>query len=186
LVNEQNFTAYQKLRESAFSHHAECYTQPQNSICELPLTDLLSILKYQITGEDIFIKPLKKIYHDWQIGNFYQRIFIILGGFFLLLTLIGLALPIVPQVPFAVISAFCFSKGSVHIHQWIRENKLIGPGVKNWEDHRAIEPRMKIIASTSLIIGATICHLTLTGWWPYGMDLIFLASLIFTVTRNSK
>ncbi|MBB5182758.1 DUF454 family protein [Catenisphaera adipataccumulans] len=46
------------------------------------------------------------------------------GSFFLVLGLIGLAIPIIPQVPFLLASAFCFSKGSERFNKKMKESRL--------------------------------------------------------------
>ena len=40
---------------------------------------------------------------------------------FLVLGLVGIVLPILPQVPFLIISFICLSKFSPKIHHWIRQ-----------------------------------------------------------------
>lgn len=49
---------------------------------------------------------------------------LILGFFFIVLGIIGILLPVVPQVPFFIAAAFCFSKGSKRIHKWICKTKI--------------------------------------------------------------
>ncbi|MFL5784708.1 MAG: YbaN family protein [Bacteriovoracaceae bacterium] len=91
-----------------------------------------------------------------------------------------------PQVPFAIVSAYFFSKGSPLIHQWMRHNKYFGRSVKDWEDHRVIRPKMKVIGSLSLIVGAVLSHLKFDLKWALMLDVVFLAAIAFILTRKSR
>lgn len=128
---------------------------------------------------------LKSFYMEWKIKQHHERFFMILGVLFLLLALVGVTLPIVPQIPFAIASAFFFSKGSQKIHLAIRHNKFIGKYVREWEDHRVIRPKTKIFSILAMAAGMYMAHLRLPGFWPYFIDGIFLVCMIFVLTRKS-
>lgn len=53
-----------------------------------------------------------------------KTLWIFLGFVFLLLGIVGLLIPVVPQVPFFLAAAFCFSKGSRRMNRWIRGTKI--------------------------------------------------------------
>lgn len=55
----------------------------------------------------MFVKTLHKT--AWLTG----------GGFFLVLTAIGVLLPIVPQLPFFLASVFCFMRCSKRFNDWM-------------------------------------------------------------------
>ena len=128
----------------------------------------------------------RNFYIEWKFKGPKARFFMFLGALFLLFALIGVALPIIPQVPFAIISAYFFSKGSVRIHMWMRTNKYFGKPVSDWEDFKVVRPKMKIIATVSMIIGAIIGHMKLNSPYPYVLDVLFIASIIFVLTRKSR
>ncbi len=46
-------------------------------------------------------------------------IYLIAGTVFLILGIIGLALPVIPQIPFLILAAFFMSKGSERVHKWV-------------------------------------------------------------------
>ena len=110
----------------------------------------------------------------------------IMGALFLIIALVGVFLPVIPQVPFAIISAFFFARGSTTIHLWIRHNKFFGAPVRDWEDFKVIRPKMKIVATVSMIAGAVFGHYKLHPQWAIALDIVFLISLIFVLTRKSK
>ncbi|MDR0983426.1 MAG: YbaN family protein [Ruminococcus sp.] len=50
--------------------------------------------------------------------------YIILAIIFLIIGLIGLALPIIPQIPFLILSCFFFTKSSKRFDKWFHNNKF--------------------------------------------------------------
>jgi uncharacterized membrane protein YbaN (DUF454 family) len=95
-------------------------------------------------------------------------------------------IPVIPQVPFAIVSAYFFSKGSIRIHTWMRYNKYFGKPVREWENHRIIRPKMKIISVVSLVVGAVFAHMKLDPAWAYSIDVAFGLSVIFILTRRTR
>lgn len=51
-------------------------------------------------------------------------IYIIAGTVFLVIGLIGLALPVIPQVPFLLLAVLLLARGSEHVRRWIINSKL--------------------------------------------------------------
>lgn len=76
------------------------------------------------------------------------------GGLSLLTGFIGLLLPLLPTVPFVLLAAFCFSKGSERCERWICEHRHFGPMVLNWRAHRAVPLRAKWIATVMMSISS--------------------------------
>lgn len=128
----------------------------------------------------------RNFYIEWKLKGAKERLFMFLGALFLLFALIGVAIPIVPQVPFAIVSAYFFSKGSVRIHIWMRRNKYFGKPIRDWEDHKVIRPKMKIIAVVSMVVGAVIGHWKLEYPSSLILDVLFGVSIIFVLTRKSR
>jgi uncharacterized protein len=103
------------------------------------------------------------------------------------LAVVGVFLPVVPQVPFAILAAYLFSKSSRKLHKWIRDNKYLGRPVKDWEDHRVVRPKLKIFSSLAMVGGAVLGHFTLDKLgFSIGLDVLFAAAIVFVLTRRSK
>ena len=50
-----------------------------------------------------------------------KKLYVVLGFVFLIIGLIGLLLPVMPTIPFLIISSAYFSKGSDRFRVWLEE-----------------------------------------------------------------
>jgi uncharacterized membrane protein YbaN (DUF454 family) len=82
----------------------------------------------------------------------------ILGFLSLGMAYVGVITPGLPYSIFVVFAAYCFSKGSERMHNWIMNHKLFGPFLKNWGEKRVFPLKMKFfmlgMMSLSLILMA--------------------------------
>lgn len=123
---------------------------------------------------------------EWESSEGREKAYMIGGGISIALAIVGIFLPIVPQVPFAILAAILFSKGSPRIHKRIRENKHFGRPVRDWEDDRVVRPKLKAFSTVAMIAGAVMSHFKVEMPWVLIIDALFLAAIIFVVTRKSK
>jgi len=76
----------------------------------------------------------------------------LVGGIALVLGVIGIFLPGLPTTPFVLLAAACFAKASPRVHQWMLQHQLIGPLLRNWEEHRSLTLRTKCVAIGSMLL----------------------------------
>ena len=76
----------------------------------------------------------------------------ILGFVLLGIGAAGVVLPLLPATPFVLLAAACFARSSERWHQWLLKNETFGPMILNWEQHRCITCRVKLIAIASMVI----------------------------------
>jgi uncharacterized membrane protein YbaN (DUF454 family) len=99
----------------------------------------------------------------------------VLGFLSLGMAYLGIITPGLPYSIFVVFAAYCFSKGSERMHNWIMNHKLFGPFLTNWGEKRVFPQKMKYfmlaMMSLSLIIMAS------TGVKPIGVisTAVFMA-----------
>jgi len=81
-----------------------------------------------------------------------RMIFLISGLFFVLLGIVGLLLPLVPTTPFLLVAAFCFSRSSERLHQYLLNHRWFGHYIRDWEEHGVIPMKAKLFASSMMLI----------------------------------
>jgi|TARA_R100000935_G_C2720178_1_gene117629 uncharacterized membrane protein YbaN (DUF454 family) len=82
-----------------------------------------------------------------------------LALFFVLLGLIGIALPVMPTVPFLIAALWAASKGWPRLEAWLLNHPKYGPDIKAWRDHRVIKRRSKLIALVMMATGYLVLWL---------------------------
>ncbi|MEX2473182.1 MAG: YbaN family protein [Gemmatimonadota bacterium] len=91
-----------------------------------------------------------------------RGLWIVSGWLALALAVVGAFLPVIPTTPLVLVAAWCFSKGSERLHDWLLENRRFGPIVRDWERHRVIRTRAKVLATAMIV--------PLVGWMVLGSD----------------
>lgn len=81
-----------------------------------------------------------------------QYIWAALGLICVGLGVIGIVLPILPTVPFMLLAAFFFARSSERLHNWLITHPTFGPPIVDWNERGAINPRVKRIATVSIVV----------------------------------
>lgn len=112
-------------------------------------------------------------------------LYISLGWLSLALGFIGAFLPILPTTPFALLAAYFFSKGSPKLHQWLLENKLMGPLIRDWEQYGVVRLRAKITATLMIVLlfSYTLIYVEVNWWIKALVATSGAGVLIFLWTR---
>ena len=80
-----------------------------------------------------------------------------LAGFFCFgLGFIGAFLPLLPTVPFMLLAAYCFARGSERFHEWLITHPTFGPPVLDWMEHGTISRRSKRAAGVAIVLAFVI------------------------------
>ena len=108
---------------------------------------------------------------------------VLAGSICVLLGVIGIALPLLPTVPFLLLAAFCFGRSSQRLHNWLVNHPKLGPPIVSWQRHKAISSRAKMLAlmsmSAMLVISALI-PIHFYALLAQGTVLTIVASYIVT------
>ena len=97
---------------------------------------------------------------------------------------IGVALPIMPTVPFLLLAAFCFARSHPEWEARLLDHPHYGPSLRDWRERRAISRRAKVAAITAMAAGVGFT------WFTVGWPWVSLSIAVLTIcgtwiwTRN--
>ena len=80
-----------------------------------------------------------------------RSVWLVAGSLALAFGTVGIFLPLLPTVPFLLLAAFCFARGSERLHNWLLSHPVFGPPIENWRDRGAIGRRAKWAATISIL-----------------------------------
>lgn len=63
---------------------------------------------------------------------------------------IGVALPLWPTTPFALLAAWAFARSSPRLEAWLLGHPSFGPAIRAWTARRGIPRKAKLVAAGSL------------------------------------
>ena len=73
--------------------------------------------------------------------NPLKLLWLLLGLVCLGLGCVGVVLPIIPSVPFFLVTVFCFAKSSKKLHDWFLSTKLYKKHLESFVQKRAMTMR---------------------------------------------
>ncbi|HMA83583.1 MAG TPA: YbaN family protein [Candidatus Thermoplasmatota archaeon] len=120
------------------------------------------------------------IHHQNHIINnsVIRYILLFSGGFFLILGIIGMFIPILPTTPFLLLSTACFARSSKKFYNWLLTNKWFGSYIRNYHEGKGIALPVKIIVITLLWITVLISILMIAPNSLIKFVLILIAGIV--------
>ncbi|MBI5363613.1 MAG: YbaN family protein [Planctomycetes bacterium] len=81
-----------------------------------------------------------------------RPLFLALAGFFFVLAVLGVFLPVLPTTPFLLLTSACLVRSSPHLNEKLRRSPLFGPLLRDWEAHRGVRLHVKVTAMTLIVL----------------------------------
>lgn len=107
---------------------------------------------------------------------FKKTLLIVCGSLSLILGTIGIILPVLPTTPFLLLSAYCYTKSSKRLYEWLIHHEIFGLYIYNYITYRAVSLRTKVFAITLLWVTLGIsAFLVATPIMTLGLGIIGLA-----------
>ncbi|MBB1271033.1 YbaN family protein [Shewanella sp. SR44-3] len=104
--------------------------------------------------------------------------FLLIGLTSLLLGLLGIVLPLLPTVPFILLSAYCFARSNSRLHAWLMSHPWFSKALLDWQTHRTMEPRLKRRAALMTSISFLISIIVVGHFWLKIMLACMLTGLL--------
>ena len=108
----------------------------------------------------------------------------------LVLAILGIIVPGLPVTPLALLSAFLYAKSSPRLYNWLLNNKILGPRIKNYQRRKGITRRGKVGVLAFMSIMVLFSSFIIMGpgtlrWVILSLGLIGCIVVIFFVP-NAK
>lgn len=91
---------------------------------------------------------------------------IIVGTGTFVIGIIGVFLPVVPTVPFWLVTAGCYTRASDRFYRWFINHRLVGDEFRQVLAGQGVTRRTKIVAFV-------------LGWSMIGLSIVFVVNTIF-------
>ena len=121
-----------------------------------------------------------------------RLVLIILGWVCVSLGFVGIFVPGIPTTIFLIIALWAFTKTSTKLRYWLLHHKRFGPILSNWQEHKVVPLRAKILMVTFMILSVILFHYSLQNLYlTTGLIVIlgfvarYVISLPSTVPDNS-
>ena len=99
------------------------------------------------------------------------------------LAFIGIFVPGIPTTPFLIVALWAFAKSSKKFHAWLLNHKRFGPILQNWESHRVVPRKAKILMVILQFFAVIMFHFSIQNIYLTGIlaiTLIIVARWVLT------
>ncbi len=97
--------------------------------------------------------------------------------------IIGTFVPLLPTTCFILLAAWCFSKSSPKLYASLKQNRLVGGVITNWEQHHSIPIGAQRIAIGSMLLSGVLCLLIIDTILIKLLALTFISFGIWFVSQ---
>ena len=112
-----------------------------------------------------------------------KPIYLVLGLLSLAFGTLGLFLPLLPTVPFILLAAFFFSKGSQRLEAWLLSHKLFGSSIRAWRQNGSISANAKRSAYAAFVFSALVGLISLQMPWTLLLLAVAGSGSVWIYTR---
>ena len=92
------------------------------------------------------------------------------------LAFVGTFVPGIPTTIFLIVALWAFAKSSKKFHSWLLNHKRFGPILQNWESHKVVPLKAKILMVILQISAVIIFHYSLQNIY---LTVLLIITLVF-------
>ena len=117
-----------------------------------------------------------------------KRIILIsLGWLCVGLGFVGVFVPGIPTTIFLIIALWAFTKSSEKLRHWLLNHKRFGPILNNWQEHKVVPRRAKILMVVLMSSAVILFYYSLQSLYlTIGLIIILVLVAIYVISLPSK
>ena len=116
-----------------------------------------------------------------------RTILISLGWLCVGLGFVGVFVPGIPTTIFLIIALWAFTKSSEKLRHWLLNHKRFGPILNNWQEHKVVPRRAKILMVVLMSLAVILFYYSLQSLiLTIGLILILVSVAIYVISLPSK
>ena len=114
-------------------------------------------------------------------------ILLALGWICVSLGFIGIFVPGIPTTIFLIIALWAFTKSSKKLRNWLLNHKRFGPILNNWQQHKVVPRRAKILMVVLMSLASILFYYSLQNLYlTIGLVIILVLVAIYVISLPSK
>lgn len=106
------------------------------------------------------------------------HVLVVCGWIALGLGVVGIVVPVLPTVPFVLLAAACFLRGSERWHTWLVSHPLFGPHIADYLAGRGLRARTRVVALVMLWASVLLSVVVLVPWLAVDVLLLLIAAAV--------
>lgn len=110
-----------------------------------------------------------------EMPKLYRYFYLISGILLVAIGVIGIFLPVLPTTIFLILASACFVKSSPRANEWLRNHKVLGMYIKNYQDKTGLTIKAKIFNITFLWVMILLSAFYFTNEFYIKVILILIA-----------
>ena len=116
-----------------------------------------------------------------------KTILISLGWICVGLGFVGVFVPGIPTTIFLIIALWAFTKSSEKLRHWLLNHKRFGPILNNWQEHKVVPRRAKILMVVLMSLAVILFYYSLQSLiLTIGLIIILVSVAIYVISLPSK
>ena len=116
-----------------------------------------------------------------------RTILISLGWLCVGLGFVGVFIPGIPTTIFLIIALWAFTKSSEKLRYWLLNHKRFGPILNNWQEHKVVPRRAKILMVVLMSLAVILFYYSLQNLiLTIGLIIILVSVAIYVISLPSK
>jgi len=116
-----------------------------------------------------------------------RTILISLGLLCVGLGFVGVFVPGIPTTIFLIIALWAFTKSSEKLRHWLLNHKRFGPILSNWQEHKVVPRRAKILMVVLMSVAVILFYYSLQSLiLTIGLIIILVSVAIYVISLPSK